>query len=186
MEKYNIIYADPPWKYKENWGNGAVKHHYGTMTFKDIKNLNVQGLAKDNCHLYLWVTNPFLKEGLELMKLWGFEYKQTITWVKTYKTGEPIMGLGYYTRVCTEHCLFGIRGRLPRLTKSEKNIIFSNQMKHSEKPREFRSKIIRLSGDLPRIELFARDKVDGWDSWGNEIESDIKLISSKACPTEEN
>ena len=122
MKKYNIIYADPPWKYKENWGNGAVKHHYDTLDFEALKNMKIKDISDKNCHLYLWVTNPFLKEGLELLKEWGFEYKQTITWIKTYKNGSPIMGLGYYFRVCTEHCLFAVKGKLPRLDKSMKNV----------------------------------------------------------------
>jgi site-specific DNA-methyltransferase (adenine-specific) len=168
-KKYNIIYADPPWEYKENWGNGAVKHHYKTMQFDNIKKLPVNRLADKNCHLYLWVTNPFLNEGLELCEAWGFDYKQLITWVKTYKTGEPVMGLGYYFRVCTEHCIFAIKGKLPRINKSIKNIIISPRLTHSEKPHEFRETIISHSGNLPRIELFARQHVDGWDCWGNEV-----------------
>jgi N6-adenosine-specific RNA methylase IME4 len=175
MKKYQIIYADPPWKYKENWGNGAVVHHYSSMEIKDIKKLPIKNLSDDNCHLYLWVTNPFIQEGLDIMKEWGFQYKQIVTWVKTYKTGEPIMGLGYYFRVCTEHLLFGIRGKLPRLNKSLKNVVFSNQLEHSEKPQEVRDLIIKHSGNLPRIELFARQKVKDWDVWGNEVKSDIIL-----------
>jgi N6-adenosine-specific RNA methylase IME4 len=168
-KKYNIIYADPPWSYNENWGNGAVKHHYETMCFDDIKKLPVETLSEKDCHLYLWVTNPFINEGLALCKAWGFGYKQLITWVKTYKTGEPIMGLGYYFRVCTEHCIFAVKGKLPRINKSLKNLIVSTQLSHSEKPHEFRETIVLHSGDLPRIELFARQHAEGWDCWGNEV-----------------
>ena len=174
-KKYNIIYIDPPWKYKENWGNGAVKHHYPTMKFEDIKKLKIQNLADDNCHIYLWVTNPFIQEGLELIKVWGFNYKQIVTWIKT-KKGKPMMGLGYYFRVCTEHCIFAVKGKLPRLDKSIKNIIFSEQTKHSTKPPEFRNIIIRHSGDLPRIELFARERVKGWDTWGNEVPNEEQEV----------
>jgi len=168
-KKYNIIYADPPWKYKENWGNGAVKHHYSTMDISDIKHLPVESIADDNCHLYLWVTNPFIAEGLEVCREWGFNYKQLVTWVKTYKTGDPVMGLGYYFRVCTEHCIFGVKGKLPRINKSIKNLIVAPKRKHSQKPDDFRDVIIAHSGDLPRIELFAREATDGWDMWGNEV-----------------
>jgi site-specific DNA-methyltransferase (adenine-specific) len=178
-EKYNIIYVDPPWRYTENWGNGAVKHHYDTMSFDELKDLKVNDLANENCHLYLWVTNPFIQEGLELIKAWGFEYKQIITWVKT-KNGKAMMGLGYYFRVCTEHCIFAVKGKLPRLDKSIKNIIFSPQTKHSAKPPEFRKIIIKHSGDLPRIELFAREKIEGWDAWGNEVPNETqRLIRTK-------
>ena len=177
-KKYNIIYADPPWRYNKNWGNGCVKHHYETMTFEDIKNMDIKGMSEDNCHLYLWVTNPFLQEGFELLKKWGFKYKQTITWIKTYKSGDPIMGLGYYFRVCTEHCLFAVKGKLPRIKKDMKNIIISPQRKHSQKPDEFRDIIIRHSGDLPRIELFARERTKGWDVWGNETDKFNTPLSS--------
>lgn len=181
-KKYNIIYADPPWSYNENWGNGAVIHHYRSMPTSEIKKLPVGDIADENCHLYLWVTNPFIQEGLDVCREWGFNYKQIITWVKTYKTGDPIMGLGYYFRVCTEHCIFGVRGKLPRINKSLKNLItttvdienedafYSLQRKHSEKPPEFRDTIVAHSGDLPRIELFARQSDDpSWDYWGDEI-----------------
>lgn len=168
-KKYNIIYADPPWKYHENWGNGAVIHHYETMNFDDIVRLPVKNISADNCHLYCWVTSPFINEGLQLIKDWGFEYKQLITWIKTYKNGDPIMGLGYYFRVCTEFLIFAVKGKIPRITKSLKNILCSPQLKHSEKPQQFRELIVKHSGDLPRIELFARERFPGWDAWGNEV-----------------
>ena len=115
-KKYNIIYADPPWRYKESWGNGSNEHTYRTMSIDQIKSLPVESLAHDTAHLYLWVTNPFLSEGLEICESWGFEYKTLITWVKTYKDGSPEMGMGYYFRGCTEHIIFGIRGKmLPKL-----------------------------------------------------------------------
>ena len=180
-KKYNILYIDPPWKYNENWGNGAVIHHYDSLPITQIKDFPVQDLADENCHLYIWTTNPFIREALDLCEHWGFSYKQIITWVKTYKSGEPIMGLGYYYRVCTEHCIFGVRGKLPRINKSIKNLItttinidnedafYALQRKHSEKPPEFRNTIVAHSGDLPRIELFARHTVPGWDCWGLEV-----------------
>ena len=168
-KKYNIIYADPPWSYNENWGNGAVKHHYETMAMQDILTMPVTDIADDNSHLYLWVTNPFLAEGLTVCKAWGFKYKQLITWIKTYNSGEPVMGLGYYFRVCTEHCIFGVKGRLPRINKSLKNLIIAPKKRHSEKPAELRDIIIAHSGDLPRIELFARHTIEGWDVWGLEV-----------------
>ena len=109
--KYSIIYADPPWKYKENWGNGSNEHTYPTMDFDSICQLPVKALAEDEAHLYLWVTNPFLKQGIELCEKWGFEYKTLITWIKTYKNGVPEMGMGYYFRSCTEHIIFGVKGK---------------------------------------------------------------------------
>lgn len=178
MKKYQIIYADPPWKYKENWGNGAVHHHYKSLSIDELKALPVGGLADVDCHLYLWVTNPFIQEGLDLIKAWGFEYKQIITWVKISKDGATRMGLGYYFRGTTEHCLFAVKGKLPRINKSIKNILFAEHAKHSRKPDIFRDIIVAHSGDRERVELFARQKIKGWDSWGNEVENDLSLVPS--------
>jgi N6-adenosine-specific RNA methylase IME4 len=175
MVKYQIIYADPPWPYRENWGNGAVHHHYESMSLEDICTLPIDQIADANCHLYLWVTNPLIAEGLRVTKEWGFEYKQLLTWIKTYRDNGLMMGLGYYFRVCTEQCIFAVRGRLPRLDKSIRNAFFAPQTKHSRKPDIFRDIILQHSGNLPRVELFARQKVDGWDCWGNEVESDIEF-----------
>lgn len=169
-EKYEIIYADPPWKYKENWGNGACEHSYATMTNEQIKSLDVASIAADQCHLYLWVTNPFLETGLQVCRSWGFEYKTTLTWLKTYKDGRPEMGMGYYFRGCTEHIIFGIKGKKKIQNKTTRNFFQAvNPRKHSQKPTCVRDMIVDCSGDVPRIELFARQKVDGWDNWGNEV-----------------
>ena len=102
-KKYNIIYSDPPWSYKENWGNGSVHHHYESMNIDSLKSLSVSDLADKNCHLYLWYTNSFVREAHELCDAWGFNYKQTLTWVKLYKSLKKEMGLGYYFRGATEH-----------------------------------------------------------------------------------
>src|SRR3990167_3589043 len=178
MKKYQIIYADPPWQYKENWGNGSNEHTYPTMSVEDIKALNVADITAPEAHLYLWVTNPFLKEGLEICRAWGFEYKTLITWVKTYKTGEPEMGMGYYFRGCTEHIIFGVKGKMKIQNKVTRNLItLPNPKIHSGKPAYFRDFIVKSSGDLPRVELFARnpdklfdtDGFNGWDVWGNEV-----------------
>ncbi|AUN25427.1 hypothetical protein RSJ21_09255 [Clostridium botulinum] len=173
-KKYQIIYADPPWQYKQNWGNGSNEHTYPTMKFNDIKALPVERIAEKESHLYMWVTNPFLKEGLELCKAWGFEYKTLITWVKTYKDGTPEMGMGYYFRGCTEHMIFGVRSKKKVLNKTTKNLFCAVNPrwlggKHSEKPQETRELIIKSSGDVPKIELFARQEIEGWDCWGNEV-----------------
>ena len=175
MKKYQIIYADPPWQYSDELVPGGAGNEYKTLSLKDILALRVPDLVDENAHLYLWVTNPFLQEGLEVVKAWGFKYMQMITWVKMSKAGTPAMGLGYYFRGCTEQVLFGVRGKLPKLTSSLKNVLFSTRGKHSEKPREFRDIIVQHSGDLPRVELFARTKVAGWDAWGNEIEGSSEI-----------
>ena len=167
-KKYNIIYADPPWQYKRNGGKSA-ESIYNVMDLDDIKNMPIQDITEDQAHLYLWVTNPMIKEGLEVCESWGFEYKTMLTWVKTYKDGTPVMGMGYYFRGCTEHIIFGVKNKKLCNNKSTKNIVFSNQRKHSQKPNEVRDLIVNSSGDLPRIELFAREQTEGWDVCGNEV-----------------
>lgn len=169
-KKYGIIYADPPWQYKENWGSGSNEHTYKTMKFEDICKIPVPQIVDDEAHLYLWVTNPFLREGLALCEKWGFEYKTLITWIKTYKDGTPEMGMGYYFRGCTEHIIFGIKGKKKTLNKVTKNMFIAvNPKLHSEKPPITRDMIVKCSGDIPRIELFARQYAEGWDCWGDEV-----------------
>lgn len=167
-KKYSVIYADPPWSES---GGGKIKRgadrHYPLMKTKDIAALPVQGIADTNCHLYLWTTNSFLPDALEVMKSWGFSYKTAITWQKDK------IGLGQYFRGITEHCLFGVRGVLPYKTASGKRCqgktgFYSPKGKHSEKPIEMRN-MIELVSYEPRIELFARQHVEGWDCWGNEV-----------------
>ena len=166
--KYSIIYADPPWQYKRN-GNKSAESVYDVMTLEEIKEMPIQNITEDQAHLYLWVTNPMIKEGLQVCESCGFEYKTMLTWVKTYQDGSPIMGMGYYFRGCTEHIIFGVKNKKLCNNKKTKNIIFSNQRKHSQKPIEVKELILNASGDLPRIELFAREKTEGWDAWGNEL-----------------
>jgi N6-adenosine-specific RNA methylase IME4 len=177
-KKYNIIYADPPWKYKESWGNGQV--NYKTLTTEDIKNLPVKDITEDQAHLYLWVTNPFINEGLQICKSWGFEYKTLITWIKTYKDGTPEMGMGYYFRGCTEHMIFGVKGKMKINNKITRNMFYAvNSRNHSQKPSCVKDMIVNCSGDLSRIELFAREETDGWDCWGNDTKKFNKKIVQK-------
>ena len=174
--KYNIVYADPPWKYDESWGNGSNEHPYSTMTTSDIEVLPIADITADQAHLYLWVTNPFIEQGLAVCKAWGFEYKTLITWIKTYSNGVPEMGMGYYFRGCTEHIIFGVKGKMKVLNKTTKNMfIEQNPRKHSQKPSSTRDMIVACSGDVPRIELFARQRIKGWDTWGNEVPNDISI-----------
>lgn len=172
-KKYQVIYADPPWRYKQNWGNGSNEHTYSTMLFDDIKKLPIPKITDREAHLYLWVTNPFLAEGLELCSTWGFEYKTLITWLKTYKDGSPEMGMGYYFRGCTEHMIFGVKGKMKCQNKTTRNFFAAvNPKKHSQKPDKARNLILRSSGDVAKIELFARQSAPGWDCWGLEAPDD--------------
>ena len=180
MRKYKIIYADPPWEYvKLNFyqKKGVNNKVYGRMKIEDIKALKVGEIAEDNSLLFLWVTNPMLKKGLEVMQSWGFEFTTiAFVWVKTYRSGKEITGMRRYTRSCVELCLLGKKGvGVIRKDTNVPQIIYSNLEGHSKKPDEIRNRITNLCGDVPRIELFARQKTEGWAVWGNEIKSDIVL-----------
>lgn len=175
-KKYSIILADPPWLYTDKLsmkGGGGCEKHYSTMSVNDIKKLSINNISNDNCQLYMWVTNPFLVSGeaTEVVKAWGFKPKQLLTWGKTYKDGSLEMGMGYYYRSSTEHIIFAVKGKVKLLNKSTKNLhLVHNPKKHSRKPNYFRNLIVNTAGDLPRIELFARQSVKGWDSWGLEVD----------------
>lgn len=174
-KKYNIIYADPPWEYKESGsGNRVVKAHYPTMNIEDIKKIPVKKLCAEKSILFIWVTFPRLKQGIEVIEAWGFEYYGLgFNWVKTTKNGNYAWGMGYYTRQNAEVCLIGVpknkNDRLKPLNRDVLSIVQSIREEHSKKPNIVRDLIVRAVGDLPRIELFARQKVDGWDCWGNEV-----------------
>jgi len=180
MKKYQIIYADPPWEYKESGsGSRVVKSHYPTMNIEDIKTLPIQSISDDKSILFIWVTFPRLEQGLEVIKSWGFNYYGLgFDWVKLSKNGKPSWGMGYYTRQNTEVCLIGVKNKPNRfipLVRNELSVVHSERLSHSEKPKIFKDKIVNIIGDVPRVELFARKKTEGWDVWGNEVESDITL-----------
>ena len=174
-KKYKIIYADPPWQYRvySKKGQGrSAENHYHTMNIKDIMALPVDKIADKDCILFLWITFPCLKEGIEVMVRWGFKYKTCgFNWVKRNKKKNTyFMGLGFWTRSNSEVCLIGTKGQPKRVSKSVSQICDARIMEHSRKPAEIRERIVELCGELPRIELFARDKVKGWDSLGDEID----------------
>jgi N6-adenosine-specific RNA methylase IME4 len=176
-KKYKIIYADPPWHYKQGSSmgskfQGACDKYYNTMSIEELCKLPVNKLADKNCMLFLWVTFPQLVEGLKLIKAWGFEYKTIgFNWIKQNSNGTPFFGIGYYTKSNGEVCLLAIKGKPHKWVKDNtiSQVIFTKKDKHSKKPPIVRNKIIQLLGDLPRIELFARERIEGWDSWGNQL-----------------
>ena len=191
-KKYKIIYADPPWQYRvySKTGQGrSAENHYHTMNIKDIMALPVDKIADKDCILFLWITFPCLKEGIEVMERWGFKYKTCgFNWVKRNKKKNTyFMGLGFWTRSNSEVCLIGTKGQPKRVSKSVSQICDARIMEHSRKPAEIRERIVELCGELPRIELFARDKVKGWDSLGDEIDGkDIRealreVIENNEC-----
>ncbi|QDP46962.1 MAG: putative modification methylase [Prokaryotic dsDNA virus sp.] len=151
--------------------NSSVTDHYPVMSIDDIANMPVQDLADDNCVLFMWVTLPKLNEFMKVINGWGFEYKTTaFVWVKKNKKADSFfMGLGRWTRANPEICVLATKGNISRKSNAVRQLQVFPIERHSKKPDEFRDLILELVGDLPRIELFARQTADGWDSWGNEV-----------------
>ena len=173
-KKYNIILADPPWSFQHYSDKGKGKspdNYYKCQKLQDIKDLPIGELAAKDCILFMWVTYPFLQKSFEVLKAWGFEYKTVaFTWVKKNKSGKGwFWGMGYWTRSNAEICLLATKGSITKQSSSVHQIIDTPVESHSKKPDITREKIIKLCGDIPRIELFAREKTEGWDVWGNEI-----------------
>jgi len=188
MKKYQIILADPPWRFKnwsiselakrgKKWARKNGRSPYDVMNNEDICKLPVNEIVAKDCILFLWATYPKLQEALETIKSWGFIYKTVaFTWVKQNKKSDGWhFGLGYWTRGNPEICLLATKGKPKRINNSVANLTISHLQEHSQKPKKIRDKIVELIGDLPRIELFAREKTEGWDVWGNEVENDIEL-----------
>ncbi len=180
MGKYSIIYADPPWHYKTYSPKGqgrSADMHYPTMSIDQIKALPIGQLAADDCALFLWITFPCMKEAFDVLEAWGFQYKTVaFVWVKQNRVSDSLFwGMGYWTRSNAEICILATKGHPKRQSTSVHQVIMSHVERHSKKPDEVRDRIVQLLGDLPRIELFARQKTAGWDVWGNEVESCIML-----------
>lgn len=173
-EPYKIIYADPPWKYNDCYKGGGAGRHYSLMSMTELYNLPIQNICAEDCILFMWVTYPFLQEGLDLIKAWGFTYKTIgFQWVKLSKNGKMFWGCGNWTRANSEPCLIGIKGNPKPITHDIHQLIIEPATKHSEKPAIVRDKIVQLCGDVPRVELFARKIYPGWDVWGNEVETHL-------------
>ena len=176
--KYNIVYADPPWSYSDkSLHKGGAARYYSTMGLDSICSLPVESIVDDNCALFLWVTFPHLNNAFKVINSWGFKYKTiAFNWVKKNKKSDSLFwGMGHYTRSNSEICLLGLRGKLKRVNSDVHSVLIDKVTQHSKKPFEIKKRIVRLFGDIPRIELFARDLTDGWDAWGNEVDSNILL-----------
>lgn len=186
MKKYTLIYADPPWTYRDkaNDGERGAGHKYQTMTIPDIRRLPVWDLAADNCLLAMWWVPTQPMEALKVMDAWGFRLMtmKGFTWHKTNKhKGNSAIGMGHMTRANSEDCLFAVRGKLPeRLDASICQHVTAPRMDHSAKPPAFRDLLVRLLGDVPRCELFSRDSVTGWDMWGNQCDRAFDLLPGLA------
>lgn len=179
-KKYQVIYADPPWEYRQSGSKinarGMAKQHYPTMTTGEICGLPVKSVKTEDAVLFLWATFPNISEALKVVEAWGFEYKTAaFVWVKKNKKSETnFWGMGAYTRANAEVCLLGISkgAKAKQIVKSNAvhQIIESPIEAHSKKPDVVREKIVQLLGSgIAKIELFARQEVDGWDCWGNEV-----------------
>ena len=157
----------------------SAENHYPTMTVDDICRLTVADIAADNCVLFMWATFPNRMEAFDVIKAWGFEYKTVaFVWVKQNKKSDSLFwGMGYWTRANAEICLLATKGHPKRVGKAVHQVIISHIEEHSKKPAETRDRIVELVGDVPRVELFARQKTPGWDTWGNELENDLELVA---------
>lgn len=188
MSKYQIIYADPPWSYPESGSNAKVHgRHYEMMSLDAICNLPVKDITADDCLLFLWVTMPRLFEAQTVMKAWGFDYKTVaFSWVKENRrqinrssfddaSVDDFMGLGSWTRSNSELCLLGIKGKPRRESARVRQLVVTPIEGHSKKPDCIRDMIVELCGNIPRVEMFARTKTEGWDVWGNEVKESIQL-----------
>ncbi len=180
--QYKTILADPPWQFSNRTGKMAPEHRrlnrYGTMTLEGIQNLPVATIAAPESHLYLWVPNALIMEGLGVMKRWGFTYKTNIVWHKIRKDGGPDgRGVGFYFRNVTELILFGTRGhiRTAKPGRTQVNFLATRKREHSRKPEELYP-LIQACSYGPFLELFARHSRPNWDAWGNEVdESRVSL-----------
>ncbi len=187
-ERYATILADPPWQFSNRTGKMAPEHRrlhrYGTMTLDDIRGLPVAEIAAERAHLYLWVPNALLPEGLEVMRSWGFAYKTNLVWYKIRQDGGPDRrGVGFYFRNVTELLLFGVRGRDARTLAAGRrmpNLFATCKREHSRKPDEHYD-LIEACSRPPYLELFARHPRPGWRQWGDESPgTSNELLPAKA------
>ena len=193
QKKYQIILADPPWRFTGLGSKGIrsgemrkdkpklhktirIEEKYPTMSVEELKALPIKNISDKNCVLFIWTTDAHLPFAIEIMKSWGFDYATIgFVWNKKEKSGKQVCYYGYWTMKGTEICLLGRKGKPKPIKHNIRQLVEAIRNNHSQKPEEIRDRIVELMGELPRIELFAREKTKGWDVWGNEVESDIEL-----------
>ncbi len=183
--RFGTILADPPWRFSNRTGKMAPEHkrlsRYSTLTLQEIMELPIPQLARERSHLYLWVPNALILEGLEVMKRWGFTYKTNLVWYKIRKDGGPDgRGVGFYFRNVTELLLFGVRGsiRTKQPGRTQVNIVSTRKREHSRKPDEVYP-LIEACSPGPYLELFARHRRPRWTQWGDEIQEPELTIFSR-------
>ena len=192
-KKYKIIYADPPWRFtglgskgirSEKMRNDNPKLHsnikiedkYETLSNDELKVLPISKITDDDSVLFLWTTDAHLPFAIEIMRAWGFNYATVaFVWNKKERSGKQVCYYGYWTMKGTELCLLGRKGKVKPKIHNIRQLVEAERKEHSKKPDEVRKRIVELMGDLPRIELFAREKTEGWDVFGNEVEGSIDL-----------
>jgi len=176
-KRYKLILADPPWKYENGHTGRDMKHgvddEYLTMSVEELKTFPISSISLDDSYLFMWVTSPLLPEGIEVFKSWGYEYKAALYWDK--KTNG---GLGHWLRGCVEICLIGKKGNVPPIRGQYPNIIRQKISSHSRKPDKL-YEIIESTHINPKIELFAREKREGWDAWGNQVPNHCQKLLTK-------
>ncbi len=179
--KYKIIYCDPPWLYNDKAlaGKRGAVCKYPVMTTFAISRLPIETITDKDCILFIWTTWPMYQNVLKIIEAWGFTFKTlAFIWIKRNENGTIFKGMGNWTRSNSEYCLIATKGNPKRIDASISQVIESRNKEHSKKPDIVRDKILKLCGDLPRIELFARTKVHGWDVWGNDEKLQLKPLES--------
>lgn len=175
LQKYRVVYADPPWgfsTYSKKGKGRAADAYYTTMSLDDIKQIDLASVTAEDCVLFLWVADPFLQQASEVVTAWGFTYKTVgFYWVKTGEDGVSLpMGTGYWTRANPEQCWLATKGHPKRLAADVRKLVVSPRREHSRKPDEIYDAIERLVAG-PYLEVFARNRRTGWSSWGDQIET---------------
>lgn len=181
QKKYNIIYADPPWEFSNKKTGGSMisgaDAKYPTMTLDQLKQLDVESLCDDDCVLVMWYVSSQPQEAIDLVKSWGFTIKNMngFIWVKLTQMFLQFFGMGFWTRAGAECAIIATRGKPKPANKSVRQVRLAVIGRHSEKPDEFRQDVVKLCGDVPRLEMFARCAPEGWDVFGNEAPNSIKI-----------
>lgn len=180
-KKYQVIYADPPWTFKSKNTGGSMKSgaaaQYQTMSIKEMMSMDVQSICSDNCILVMWWVGSQPEEAIALAKAWGFKIKHMngFVWNKLTVKELPFFGMGYYTRAGAETALIAIKGKPNIASHSVRQVRTAKVGRHSEKPAEFRNDIVQMCGDVPRLEMFARDAAPGWDVFGNQVSDSVDI-----------
>jgi len=172
VKRYNIIYIDPPWHYKFNNKKEttySARRHYDDIEFKDLIRLPIPQIAAENCALISWVTSPLTYEVQELFKMWGFKFKTLLfNWIKHTKNNRVWISVGHYSRPMSELCWLWMKGSLEVKDHNVDQVHYHTLEGHSRKPEIFKNEIVKLFGDVPRVELFSRTGTHGWDTWGDQ------------------